>query len=115
MTDKEVRKGAVIRFWKEFEKLNFLTEFDDLLWVSLVDTLTVYSKKKFCSLSVTEAWWNCHLKHDNTSACKGHEIVNNAGRYHFYSLTFQSDRILFSESNETPILYNFLWSATKDR
>ncbi|MEE5993589.1 MAG: recombinase family protein [Oscillospiraceae bacterium] len=46
MTDKEVRKGAIIRFWKEFEKLNFLTEFDDLLWVSLVDTLTVYSKEK---------------------------------------------------------------------
>ncbi|HAJ96790.1 MAG TPA: hypothetical protein DCO72_03545 [Ruminococcus sp.] len=46
MTDKEVRKGAVIRFWKEFEKLNFLTEFDDLLWVSLVDALTVYSKEK---------------------------------------------------------------------
>ena len=46
INDREVRRETIKRFRHEFEKLEPVDEFDELLWVSMLDKLTVCSKER---------------------------------------------------------------------
>ncbi|OPZ22277.1 MAG: Transposon gamma-delta resolvase [Firmicutes bacterium ADurb.BinA205] len=46
INDMVARRETIRRFWHEFEKLEPVTEFDNILWISLLDEMIVYSKER---------------------------------------------------------------------
>ncbi len=47
INDKTIRRETIKRFLNEIKKMDFITEFDNLMWVSMLEKMVVYSKEKF--------------------------------------------------------------------